>query len=282
MDVERHQIHTAVTGPDGIQICSAAYTGQAIDTGTSWTCVAVGSETTWSPDVEVAPDGTRHVAWSGPFGLAYANSLGSFLATNFAPQVRFSAPSSGVSAAILPTSVFDPDGDDMSNGQIHVGRHEHVGSLLWRGTTMPLFYDLYTLTSFHDNSYLSGKQLEFPWKQLEFKPVGGTSWDRKLYRNQVPTLPAMIEARHTNGETVGSFIIMAWDDVGIVVGQGNFVPLMTFDYSGNLPNKVDISGLPEGDAMIKITASDGSSIGYGLHGFTKTADQVWLVLTSSP
>jgi hypothetical protein len=273
IDEARHQLYAAfgfITG-GAVGLCSAAYTGLPIDTGTSWNCSQVGNGDAIQPDLVLGPDGTLHVAWSTRAlgGAGYANSLGSFLAKNFPPEVRFGPPTDDSSAVILPSTIFDKDRDDIS-GQIEVGRHEHV---VWRfrsGRSIPFFYGLHTLTNI-SNSYLVGNG-------LQFRPVGSTSWDVNLYRNQVPTLPAMVEVRLTNGEPVGGFVIMAWDDVGIAVAQGNFVPSLTFNYSGTLPDSVDISALSDGDAMVKISVSDGSTTVTGLHGFTKTAGQTSLVL----
>ena len=270
VDEVHDQLHAAVPGMDGIRLCTAAYTGLAVDTGKSWTCSTIGSGDAHSPDLALAPDGTLHLAWSGAHGLAYANSLGSFLATNLSPQVRFAAPSSVASAAIVPTTIYDPDGDAMS-GQVLVGRQERVMRRLAPGGTLPFLQGLYTLSN-PDNSFIAGHQ-------LQFRPVGGTSWGLNLSRQQVPTLPAMVEVRHTNYSTVGVFIIMSWDAGGIAVVQGDFVPAMTFNFTGALPSSVDISALPAGDAMVAVTVSDGSSPGIGMQGFTKTAGQTWLVLT---
>ena len=75
---------------------------------------------------------------------------------------------------------------------------------------------------------------------------------------------------------------MAWNDQGMTMVQGNFVPQITRVYAGAPPSAIDISTLPVGEAMVMVTTSDGSSRGLGMQSFTKKAGQVWLVLRSSP
>ena len=144
MDETADRLHAALPALSGIQLCSAPNTGRASDTGTLWSCSTVGKGDAHHPDLALAPDGTLHLAWAGTYGLAYANSLGSFLATNSTPQVSFGAPSSGPSAVTVPVRISDVDGDDMA-GHIQVGRYQPVMSFIGRGATETILDGRYTL-----------------------------------------------------------------------------------------------------------------------------------------
>ena len=270
LDDTRSQVHAAFPSGDGIQLCSAPHTGQAADTGFSWTCRKVGELSASRPDLALGPDGTLHVAWTGFSALGYANSLGSFLATNFPPRVDFGTETSTSSAVVLPASVVDVDGDDVS-GEIYVGGLERVISRLGPWSVVPILFGLQSLQT-NDNTYLSGGA-------LQFRPMGSAgAWDTKLLRSQVPSLPAMIEVRHSTFNTVGAFLILAWNDEGIAIVQNKLVPQVTRTYTGNLPSTVDISAVPAGDAAVVVLTSDGSNPGLGIHGFTKSPGQTSLVL----
>ena len=275
VDDTRSELHAALPGENGIQLCSAANTGQAADTGTSWTCVPVGEGSASRADLAVAPDGTLHVAWNGGGGVGYANSLGSFLATNFTPQLNFGTPSSTASTAILPAHIADADGDAL-RGHIHVGRFQRVISKIEPGTMEPIFHRRYALTNF-ENSYLQEHQ-----EQLLFRPMGSTGqFTFRLYRNQLPALPAIIEFRRSGGTDPGTFVLVSWDTTGPTILQIDFVPTVQLTYSDELPGTIDISTLPEGNAVVAIAVSDGSTSSFGAQMFTKAPGQTSLVLTPS-
>ena len=274
VDDTRHQLHAAITGDDGIQLCSAANTGRAEDTGTSWTCAIVGQGDAHHPDLALAPDGTLHLTWSaGAFGAGYANSLGSFLANNFAPQLSLGTPSNGASAVTIPTAISDADGDPTS-GDIRVGRYEPVASLIEPGTGEEIFGGRYGLTN--PDNY----RLRDPASRLQFRAPGGyPNWDNVLYRDRLPPLPAIIEVRNTDQRTVGALSINAWDDTGATIAEIKFVPHVTLRYQGALPDALDISSLSDGDWLLAVAVWDGTSSTYGVRAFSKTAGQVHLVLT---
>ena len=275
VDDTRGELHAAVLGDNGLQLCSAANTGQAADTGTSWTCVPVGQGPASRADLAVAPEGTLHLAWNSGGSMGYANSLGSFLATNFTPQLTFGAPSSTASAAIVPAHIADADGDGL-RGHIHVGRFQRVISMIEPGTSEPILHRRYALTNF-ENSYLHG-----PEYQLEFRPMGSTGpFSTVLSRNQLPALPAIIEFRRLNRTDPGSFVLLAWDNAGAAILQMDFVSAVELPYGGQLPGMIDISTLPEGDAFVGIAVSDGSTSSFGAQMFTKAPGQTQLVLTPS-
>jgi hypothetical protein len=275
VDQTRDQLHAAFPGEDGIRLCSAAHTRQAADTGTSWRCGPVGKGPASRPDLGIAPDGTLHVAWHDLNGLGYANSLGSFLATNFTPQVSFGAPSHTALAAIVPTAIADADGDELT-GQIFVGRYEPVASLVGPGGTAPILQGRYTLGN-SSNSFLYDVG-----GRLAFRAIGGTaSWDSYVYRTYLPPLPAKIEIRRpSTNETLGAFIIAAWDDRGVTIVQGDVVPYVRLAYSGTLPDTVDISALPAGETVLGVAVWDGVTSSFGVQPFTKTSGQNQLMLTS--
>lgn len=283
VDEIRHRVYAAVPGDDGIQICSAAHTGLAIDTGTSWTCVATGNGrngTSAELDLALAPDGALHAAWGVGTSLGYANSLGSFLATNFSPQVTFGTPSSTTSAAIVPTAISDPDGDDLA-GHIQVGRVQDVVSLIVPGTTEPIIHEQYTLRNF--GSYLQDPSNQ-PFTRLEFRVIGGsTSWMQLINRNEISTFPAIVQVRRPtglgSGTIVGTFTILAWDDTGATISESDFLPSVQLTYSGTLPDEVDISALPVGDSLVAVAAWDGSTSVFDTKLFTKTSGQDQLLLT---
>jgi hypothetical protein len=227
----------------------------------------------------LAPDGTLHLAWNGTrsqldqvaHGLAYANSLGSFLATNFAPQVSFGTPSSGPSAVTIPARISDVDGDEIA-GHIHVGRYQPVTSLIEPGTTEPILDGGLALYN-SSNTTISG----YGDLSLQLRVMGGTTWDWYLNRSAV-TLPAQVEIRYSTGQVLGSFFITSWDETGATIVRNGFVPYVQLPYSGALPSEIDISALPVGSSMVAIGASDRSSSGFAWKDFTKTSGQTRLLL----
>jgi hypothetical protein len=273
VDASRDQLHAALPALDGIQLCTAAHTGLAVDTGTSWTCAPVGHGDATNPDLALAPDGTLHLAWRGGHGMGYANSLGSFLATNLTPQVSFGAPSSTASTVIVPAAISDPDDDDLG-GHIHVGRLEPVTYRIEPGTSEPILNRTARLGN-SGNNYIYDLG-----NRLQFRAAGTALWDWDLERNALPSLPATIDVREAYTEQlVGAFIIGTWDDTGVIVVQGDFVPYVKLTYSGTLPDSIDISSLPEGNAMVAIGVSDESTSGFAAQAFTKAAGQNELVLS---
>ena len=286
VDESRHQLHAAVPGLDGIQLCTASYTGLAVDTGTSWTCAPVGDGEAESPELALAPDGTLHLAWNGTrsrldqvaHGLAYANSLGSFLATNVTPDVRLGAPSSTAGTVMLPAAISDPDGDDLA-GHIHVGRFQDVRSLVEPQTSEPILNGQASVWNSSNDLLIDGGVTQ----RLQFNAAGAAAWNWYLQRSALPSLPATIEVRTgSTGPMEGTFIIEAWDDSGVTIVRGDFVPYVKLTYSGTLPGSIDISALPEGNAYIGIGASDKVTSGFAAQGFTKAAGQNQLVLTEGP
>jgi hypothetical protein len=283
VDASRHRLHAAVAGLDGMRLCSASHTGLAVDTGTSWTCAPVGDGEAVTPELALAPDGTLHLAWNGTrsqldqvaHGLAYANSLGSFLATNLTPQVNLGAPSSTASTVILPAAISDADGDDLA-GHIHVGRLEPVTSRIEPGTTEPILLGQASVWN-ASNSYLADGATT---QRLQFRAAGAAVWEWYLQRSALPPLPATIEIRRAStGDIEGAFIIGAWDDSGMTIVQGDFVPYVKLTYLETLPDSIDISSLPEGNAHIGIGASDRLTSGFAAQAFTKAAGQNQLVLS---
>jgi hypothetical protein len=262
------RLYAAVPG-DGVEVCSAAYTGLVPDTGTAWSCTSVGRGRALGPDLALAPDGTVHVSWLDPFGLGYANSLGSFLATNFPPQVSFGMPSSTASSVIVPTTIADVDTDDLS-GHIVVGRYEPVEFHVAPETStliLPRRYTLWNLTN--SRVYASG---------VTFRIVGrGEHWE-SLNRASLPALPVMVEVIKS-GEIVGAFAIRAWDETGVTISQVDFVSHVTLNYSETLPAVIDISTLPNGELMLAVAAWDGSTSAWRPQSFSKSPGQVQLVLT---
>jgi hypothetical protein len=270
VDGTRQQLHTVLTPIDGVRLCSSAHTGLANSTGTSWSCKkldTVGYDT----DVAVAPDGTIHVAWGAPQkGLGYANSLGSFLATNFTPQVSYGAPSGGASAVTVPATISDVDGDEMA-GHIHVGRYQPVMSVIEPGTTEKILEGPYTLGN-SGNSYLYD-----PAARMQFRLVGSATWVSQLERSGLP-LPVQIEVRYTNGQIFGGFFIASWDGTGATIVQNGFVPYAKLTFSGALPSEIDISTLPAGAAMVAIGVSDRLTSSFAAQAFTKTSGHTILRL----
>jgi hypothetical protein len=266
----RQQLH-AVVPIDGVRFCTSAHTGLANSTGTSWSCKQldnVGNH----PDAAVAPDGTIHVAWGAPGkGLGYANSLGSFLATNFTPQVSYGVPSGGASAVTVPVRISDADGDEIA-GHIQVGRYQPVMSVIEPGTMETILNDAYSLQN-TDNSYLYD-----PLHPLQFRVVGTTTFVSELYRSGL-TLPVEIEVRNLNAELLGGFFIASWDGAGVTIVHNGFVPHTKLPFSGAPPSEIDISTLPLGSAMVAIGVSDRVTSSFAAQAFTKTAGQTRLVLT---
>jgi hypothetical protein len=276
VDAARGRLYAAIHGEDGIQICSAAHTGLAGTTGTSWTCAPVQNEEGGiNPDGALAPDGTVHFAWSSEKGLGYANSLGSFLATNLTPQVSLGPASSTPSAVIVPATISDADGDDLG-GRIHVGRVETTVSLIEPSTTETIIHGSYTLGN-ADNLILHD-----PSNRLEFRPIGAMFWTTQLRRDSTgQSLPKWIEVRLlTSRQVVGAVEIRAWDDTGATISETDFFPSVQVTYSEALPAEVDISALPEGDSVLAVAAWDGSTSVFETKLFTKTAGQTRLVLTA--
>ena len=136
VDETRSQLYAPLPSAAGVQLCSAPNRGQADSIGFWWSCSRVADGVATEPDLALAPDGTVHLAWNNSNTVGYANSFGSFLATNFAPQVRFGPVASVSSAAVVPTTIFDADRDDLS-GEIHVGRQERMFTRLGPIATTP-------------------------------------------------------------------------------------------------------------------------------------------------
>jgi hypothetical protein len=271
VDGTRQQLHTVLTPTDGVRLCSSAHTGLANSTGTSWSCRKLDT-VGYRTDVAVAPDGTIHVAWGAPQkGLGYANSLGSFLATNFTPQVSFGTPSGGTSAVTVPATISDADGDEMA-GHIHVGRYQPVMSVIEPGTTENILDRPYTLRNVN-NSYLYD-----PVDGLRFRVVGSATWVSELHRSGL-TLPVQVEVRSWNGQILGGFFITAWDGTGATIVQNGFVPYAKLTFSGALPSEIDISTMPAGAAMLAIGVSDRLTSSFAAQAFTKTSGQTRLLLT---
>ena len=265
VDSTRQQLHTVLTPVDGARLCSSAYTGLANSTGTSWTCRKLDT-VGYHTDVAVAPDGTIHAAWGAPGkGLGYANSLGSFLATNFTPQVSFGTPSSETSAVTVPAAISDADGDDMA-GHIQVGRYQPVMSLMERGTNETIAD--YTLTTDAQNTYIYA-----PGSQgLQFKAIGGATWGSHLDRSGL-ALPAQVEIRQFEGQVVGGFFIASWGDTGVTVVQNGFVAYAKVPFSSALPSEIDISTMPAGASMVAIGVSDHMTSSFAARAFTKGTGQ---------
>ena len=272
VDETGDQLHAALPALNGIQLCSAPNTGSANDTGTSWSCSTVGKGDATSPDLALAPDGTLHLAWRGFNGLGYANSLGSFLATNSTPQVSFGAPSGGPSAVTVPVRISDVDGDEMA-GHIQVGRYQPVMSFIGRGATDTILDGRYTLAVDSGSSSIydvSGT--------LQFRILGTATWVSALLRSAL-TIPAQVEVRDRTGQIIGGFFIAGWDGTGATIVKNGFVPYQKLTFEGALPSEIDISPLPAGAAMVAIGLSDRSSSSFAAQAFTKASGQTRLLLT---
>jgi hypothetical protein len=263
------RLYAALPALEGIQLCSAPYTGRSSDTGTSWSCATVGNGG-HSPDLALAPDGTLHLAWTAS-GVAYANSLGSFLATNSTPQVSFGTPSNGPSAVTVPVRLSDADGDELA-GHIQVGRYQPVMSFIGRGTTEKIL-DRYTLAvdSASASMYDVGGS-------LQFRILGTATWSSALNRSAV-TIPAQVEIRDRTGQIIGGFFIAGWDGTGATIVKNGFVPYQKLTFDGALPSEIDISMLPAGASMVAIGVSDRSISSFAAQAFTKTSGQTRLLLT---
>jgi hypothetical protein len=231
----------------------------------------VGEAGGYQPASALAPDGTLHVAWEDGRGVGYANSLGSFLAKNFSPQITFGTPSSTSSAAIVPAAISDTDGDDLA-GHIQVGQMQETVSLVEPDTTEPIIHEQYAIRN------VGGARLEeasfgvFTW--LEFRVAGAsTSFSRVVNRDQISTFPAIVEVssygRYVPRTTIGTFQVVAWDSTGATISQTDFVSSVMLNYSSALPGEIDISSIPTGNAAVAISASDGSTSGFGVKRFTK-------------
>jgi hypothetical protein len=274
VDATRGRLYAVIHTGGGNPICSAAHTGLASNTGTSWTCAPLGEQDGINSASALAQDGTLHVAWRDMRGVGYANSLGSVLATNFSPQVTLGAASSTSSAAIVPASIRDADGDDLE-GQIWVGRAETVVSLIEPSTAERFLGDSYILRNTDDATLYESSYL------LEFRPMGALSWTTRLRRDATGPLSNSIEVRHAvSHQVVGAFEILAWDDTGATVSATNVVASVRSTYLGALPSEIDISSVPAGNAAVAIGASDRSTWGFGQKRFTKTAGQTRLLLTT--
>jgi hypothetical protein len=275
VDATRGRLYASIYGnlDTGLQICSAAHTGLASSTGTSWTCAPMGAPSGTKPASALGPDGTLHLAWTDLRGLGYANSLGSFLATNLTPQVSFGAASSTPSAAIVPAFIRDADGDDLT-GQIQIGRAQTGVFLIEPSTREGIIGSNYGLLN--DNN----ATLRNPSHAVEFRPMGSPSWTTRLRRDATGPLPSSIEARvAASHQALGAFELRAWDDTGATISQTDFNASVTLTYSGALPAEIDISSVPAGNAAVQIGAADGSSWGFGQKLFTKTTGQTRLLLT---
>jgi hypothetical protein len=281
IDEGRGKMYAIVPRPDrrGHLRCSSAYTGNVTNTGTSWSCAFLGDLSgTFSPALALGPDGTLHAAWSDNNGLGYANSLGSFLATNLTPRVSFGTVSSSPSAAIVPSSISDQDGDDLA-GHIHIGQFKHVTSRIEPETTEPIFQKRFNV--FNANNvflYDTGARDD----RVKFKAINSTvAWGEYLYRTSLPPLPAQIEVQDSRGASVGAFLIVSWEDSGAVIVQAEWFPHVSLEFTGTLPSSIDISAVPEGATMVGIGVSDKTTSSFRAQQFTKTAGQNQLVLTSS-
>jgi len=272
VDESGDRLYTAVPTANNIQLCSSPNTGRAVDTGTSWSCSTVGGFDALWPDLALAPDGTLHLAWVDDNGLGYANSLGSFLATNSTPQVSFGAPSGGPSAVTVPVRISDVDGDDMA-GHIQVGRYQPVMSFIGRGATDTILDGRYTLAvdSGSGSIYDVGGT-------LQFRILGTATWLGALHRSAV-TIPAQVEVGDRNGQIIGGFFIAGWDGNGATILKDGFVPYVKLTFEGALPNEIDISTLPVGADMVAIGVSDRSTSSFAAKAFTKTSGQTRLLLT---
>ena len=271
LDPTRGQLHTVLPGDQNRLLCSAANTGLAADTGTSWTCTPIVPGY-GGADLALGPDGTIHLAWNAGFTAAYANSLGSFLAANLTPQVSFGTPSGTASEAIVPTTVSDPDGDDVS-GDIHVGQYEPVTSLVPPGGSARIVERRETITNSGNASLYDPNDL-----LLRFRVEGSGTWSAFIHRSSLPALPVMVEVG-VSDQTIGIFAILSWDDAGATISQIEFVGYETVNYSGTLPQTIDISTLPVGDLMLAVSAWDGSTSAWRPQAFTKASGQTQLRLT---
>ena len=280
VDAARGRLYAVIRTAGGVQVCSAAHTGLASNTGTSWTCVPVGyDEYGGDSSSALAPDGTLHVAWTDDGDVGYANSLGSFLAANFSPRITFGTPSSTASAAIVPAGISDPDGDDLA-GEIRVGQIQNVVSLVEPGTTEPIFFQQYTIKNV--GSSLTDA---FPGAltRLEFRVAGTSNWSYSVERSRISTFPVTVEVRLYSKFTstvIGTFQILAWDASGVTISETDFLASVMRTYSGALPSEIDISSIPAGDTTIAIATSDGSTSALASKRFTKTAGQTRLLLTT--
>jgi hypothetical protein len=268
------QLHAALPGANGVQLCSAASTGQAADTGTAWTCASIGTDQARNPDLALAPDGTVHVAWDSGFDVGYANSLGSFLATNFAPHVSLGSPSSTATAVIVPGAISDADRDDLS-GDVQIGRYEFVTSLIGPGTGAEIFDGRYGLVNDGNSS------LGDPAGRLQFRHVGSPEWG-SLYRDRLPGFPVIVEVRQNSAQAtwLGVLRIDGWDDTGASVAEVKFSPHVAVRYQGALPDAVDISSLSDGDWLLAVAAWDGTTQVYDVRLFSKSSGQNQLLLTA--
>lgn len=279
VDASRGRLYTAIRTGGAIQLCSAAHTGLTSSTGTSWTCVPVGDGDGMQSASALAPDGTVHFVWRDVRGVGYANSLGSFLATNFSPLITFGTPSTTPSAAIVPAAISDSDGDDLA-GEIRVGQIQDVVSPVEPGATEPIFFQQYTIENV--GSFLTDA---FPGAltRLQFRVAGTSNWSDFVERSRISTVPTTVEVRLYSKFTstvVGTFQILAWDASGVTISETDFVASVMLTYSGALPSEMDISSIPAGDTTIAIATSDGLTSAFGSMRFTKTAGQTRLLLTT--
>lgn len=188
--------------------------------------------------------------------------------------MSFGGASATPSAAIVPATIHDADGDDLE-GQIQVGRADTVVSLIEPSAVEPIYGTNFMLRNLHNAT------LESTSIVLEFRAMGAPTWATQLRRDAMgASFPTSIEARDPmSHQVMGAFEILAWDDTGATISATNFVPSAQVTYSGALPGEIGISSVPDGSAAVRIGASDGSTWGFGQELFTKTAGQTRLLLT---
>ena len=255
-------IYTAAPAADGTRVCVSAAGGEV------WWCERLGGSSGSHPDLKIDAEGVLHVAWADLNGGGYANSLGSFRATNFSPDARFAAAVHAPDNVFIDTTVEDADGDFVA-GWVGVGTLADQDTVVKSGESFVVL---------GEQIWFGGGVLYTSASRLQFRFPGG-EWGITFPLHDGIAFPVQVEVRTRDRRFTDSFTILQWRRLlDVTIRRSIFTPYTGWFFIAPWMPSLGLTFTPLGPLTLRVVATDWSSVRVYDTTFNRSPGQNRLVL----